>query len=71
MTDMTAASDKAFATGFNANKDAERLHDAMKVAGKNDEDVIVMLVVRTNAQRQQIAHAFKVRFVYISDRSDL
>ncbi|CAB3401596.1 unnamed protein product [Caenorhabditis bovis] len=48
--------------GFNANADAEVLRKAMKGLGCNNTKVIGVLCQRTNAERQEIARAFKVMY---------
>lgn len=50
------------AANFNANADAEALHKAMKGLGCDDSAVTNILCARTNAQRQQIAVAFKTMY---------
>lgn len=53
---------------FSPNADAEALHKAMKGLGCNDAVVTGVLCARSNAQRQQIAVAYKT--LYGKDLSD-
>uniref|UniRef100_A0A8C0G9I7 Annexin n=1 Tax=Chelonoidis abingdonii TaxID=106734 RepID=A0A8C0G9I7_CHEAB len=48
--------------GFDARTDAEALRKAMKGLGTDEEAVLKILTSRSNAQRQQIASAFKTLF---------
>ncbi|EMP38570.1 Annexin A5 [Chelonia mydas] len=48
--------------GFDARTDAETLRKAMKGLGTDEEAVLKILTSRSNAQRQQIAAAFKTLF---------
>ncbi|KAM4810521.1 annexin A5 [Rhinophrynus dorsalis] len=48
--------------GFNANADAETLRKAMKGLGTDEDGITKLLTARTNAQRQEIAVAFKNLF---------
>ncbi|VDK53517.1 unnamed protein product [Anisakis simplex] len=47
---------------FNANADAETLRKAMKGLGCDKTKIITVLCARSNAQRQQIATAFKAMY---------
>ncbi|NXU65573.1 ANXA5 protein, partial [Horornis vulcanius] len=47
---------------FDARADAEALRKAMKGMGTDEETVLTILTTRNNAQRQEIASAFKTLF---------
>ncbi|XP_020852711.1 annexin A8 [Phascolarctos cinereus] len=47
---------------FNPDPDAETLYKAMKGIGTNEQAIIDVLTKRSNAQRQQIAKAYKSRY---------
>ncbi|NXR99282.1 ANXA5 protein, partial [Oxylabes madagascariensis] len=47
---------------FDARADAEALRKAMKGMGTDEETVLMILTTRNNAQRQEIASAFKTLF---------
>uniref|UniRef100_A0A803W0F1 Annexin n=3 Tax=Ficedula albicollis TaxID=59894 RepID=A0A803W0F1_FICAL len=47
---------------FDARADAEALRKAMKGIGTDEETVLTILTTRNNAQRQEIASAFKTLF---------
>ncbi|XP_043841987.1 annexin A8 [Dromiciops gliroides] len=47
---------------FNPDPDAETLYKAMKGIGTNEQAIIDVLTKRSNAQRQQIAKAFKALY---------
>ncbi|XP_068960984.1 annexin A5 [Petaurus breviceps papuanus] len=51
----------AFA-GFDDRADAETLRKAMKGLGTDEESILTLLTARSNAQRQEIAVAFKTLF---------
>uniref|UniRef100_A0A3B3BA21 Annexin n=1 Tax=Oryzias melastigma TaxID=30732 RepID=A0A3B3BA21_ORYME len=44
---------------FNAKHDAEVLHKAMKGIGTNEDTILMLLISRSNDQRQQIKSAYK------------
>ncbi|KAM5191505.1 annexin A5 [Mantella aurantiaca] len=48
--------------GFKSNDDAEALRKAMKGLGTDEDTIMKILTSRSNAQRQQIAIAFKTLF---------
>ncbi|KAM5255855.1 annexin A5 [Ctenodactylus gundi] len=48
--------------GFDDRADAETLRKAMKGLGTDEETILTLLTSRSNAQRQQIAEAFKTLF---------
>uniref|UniRef100_I3MPF2 Annexin n=1 Tax=Ictidomys tridecemlineatus TaxID=43179 RepID=I3MPF2_ICTTR len=48
--------------GFDDRADAETLRKAMKGLGTDEESILTLLTSRSNAQRQQIAEAFKTLF---------
>ncbi|XP_071470839.1 annexin A5-like [Marmota flaviventris] len=48
--------------GFDDRADAETLRKAMKGLGTDEESILTLLTSRSNAQRQEIAEAFKTLF---------
>ncbi|XP_074131154.1 annexin A5 isoform X1 [Sminthopsis crassicaudata] len=48
--------------GFDDRADAEILRKAMKGLGTDEESILTLLTARSNAQRQEIAEAFKTLF---------
>ncbi|XP_072481333.1 annexin A5 isoform X1 [Notamacropus eugenii] len=48
--------------GFDERADAETLRKAMKGLGTDEESILTLLTARSNAQRQEIAVAFKTLF---------
>ncbi|XP_068828852.1 annexin A5-like isoform X3 [Capricornis sumatraensis] len=48
--------------GFDERADAETLRKAMKGLGTDEESILTLLTSRSNAQRQEIAVAFKTLF---------
>ncbi|XP_022451968.1 annexin A5 isoform X3 [Neophocaena asiaeorientalis asiaeorientalis] len=48
--------------GFDERADAETLRKAMKGLGTDEESILTLLTSRSNAQRQEIAMAFKTLF---------
>ena len=48
--------------GFDEWEDAEILRKAMKGLGTDEESILTLLTSRSNAQRQEIAVAFKTLF---------
>ncbi|XP_075472191.1 annexin A5 [Ascaphus truei] len=48
--------------GFKANEDAEALRKAMKGLGTDEVPIVKLITSRSNAQRQEIAVAFKTLF---------
>ncbi|XP_044536190.1 annexin A5 [Gracilinanus agilis] len=49
-------------SGFDDRADAETLRKAMKGLGTDEESILTLLTARSNAQRQEIAVAFKTLF---------
>ena len=47
---------------FDADADCQELHKAMKGAGTDEDAIIRVLALRSNAQRQQLRTAFKQRY---------
>ncbi|KAM7535514.1 hypothetical protein Aperf_G00000095697 [Anoplocephala perfoliata] len=47
---------------FNANLDAQALHEAMKGMGTDEDAIIGVLAHRTSLQRQEVAQAYKAQY---------
>ena len=51
---------------FNVDADCQALHNAMKGVGTDEDAIIQILALRSNAQRQQLRTGYKSRFGQVS-----
>ena len=59
------------AKNFNPEEDGEKIHEAVKGFGTDEQPLIDILAYRTNAQRQQIKTKYKDKYDKVCQRESL